>query len=316
MPSRPSEDTPVAKRKTTGHDFGADELDRLRKIQRLIVIGMFSDDDLLDMLVLKGGNAIDIVYGASQRSSLDLDFSIAEDFKAADLPSIEAKMQRALEITFREQGYEILDFSLRARPKSPSSTTADFWGGYQAEFKIVEKAKHLAFRDQLDALRKNAVVVGPRQKRKYTVDISKYEYCALKRREEVDGFHIFVYTPEMIVCEKIRALCQQMPDYSLVVRNSPRSARARDFFDIYEVMKRFGITLTLPENLELLKCIFEAKQVPLHLIGRIADFREFHRADFPALEATVQPDYPLESFDFYFDYVLEQCVKLKSLWIE
>jgi hypothetical protein len=34
---------------------------------------------------------------------------------------------------------------------------------------------------------------------------------------------IYVYSPEMIVFEKIRAICQQMEEYGLVVPNSGKS---------------------------------------------------------------------------------------------
>ena len=36
--------------------------DRLQKIKRLAIVAMFSDDDLLERLVLKGGNALDLVH--------------------------------------------------------------------------------------------------------------------------------------------------------------------------------------------------------------------------------------------------------------
>ena len=57
----------------------ADVLDR---IKRLAVIAMFSDDTLLDKLVPKGGNALDLVLGVTTRASIDLDFSIEHAFGA------------------------------------------------------------------------------------------------------------------------------------------------------------------------------------------------------------------------------------------
>ena len=65
------------------------ESDRLREIRRLAIIGMFSDDDLMETLVLKGGNALDIVYEVAQRASLDLDFSIEGSFTAEELVAFE-----------------------------------------------------------------------------------------------------------------------------------------------------------------------------------------------------------------------------------
>jgi len=47
------------------------------KIRRLTITALFSDDVLFEQLVLKGGNAMSLVLGISQRASLDLDFSLA-----------------------------------------------------------------------------------------------------------------------------------------------------------------------------------------------------------------------------------------------
>ena len=49
---------------------------QLERIKKLSIIAMFSDDYLMDILVLKGGNAIDIIYGIASRASLDLDLSL------------------------------------------------------------------------------------------------------------------------------------------------------------------------------------------------------------------------------------------------
>jgi hypothetical protein len=48
----------------------------LADVRRLVIIAMFSDDVLFGKLVLKGGNAISLVYTYGARSSLDVDFSI------------------------------------------------------------------------------------------------------------------------------------------------------------------------------------------------------------------------------------------------
>ena len=50
------------------------------QIKKLAVIAMFSDDELMGRLVLKGGNAIDLIYRLSSRASVDVDFSIENDF--------------------------------------------------------------------------------------------------------------------------------------------------------------------------------------------------------------------------------------------
>jgi len=52
----------------------------LEQIKKLAVIAMFSDDELMEQLVLKGGNALDLVHRLSTRGSLDVDFSMQSDF--------------------------------------------------------------------------------------------------------------------------------------------------------------------------------------------------------------------------------------------
>jgi hypothetical protein len=74
------------------------------------------------------------------------------------------------------------------------------------------------------------------------------------------------------------------------------------------------IDLTARENLELVRQIFAAKEVPLELMGLTEKYRDFHRQDWPSVEATVGKE--LKPFDFYFDYVLGVVKKLESLWIK
>ena len=70
------------------------------------------------------------------------------------------------------------------------------------------------------------------------------------------------------------------------------------------VAEQFHVNLGTGENRALLKRAFGAKRVPLQLLGRIKDHREFHRAGFPAVEDTLKPGENLRGFDFYFDYVV------------
>jgi hypothetical protein len=58
--------------------------------------------------------------------------------------------------------------------------------------------------------------------------------------------------------------------------------------------------------------IFAAKEVPLELMGLIEKYREFHRQDWPSVEATVGQE--LKPFDFHFDCTLSVVKKLESLW--
>jgi hypothetical protein len=123
-------------------------------------------------------------------------------------------------------------------------------------------------------------------------------------RKSLDGYAIYVYAPELLVIEKLRAICQQMPGYEIFVPSIKPSARARDFFDIYTVMQYVSINLIDQSNRDLIKEVFGAKRVPLYYLKRIGDFREFHRSDFISVEATVKSKDSLENYDFYFNFVL------------
>jgi hypothetical protein len=96
-----------------------------------------------------------------------------------------------------------------------------------------------------------------------------------------------------------------MPEYGPIVkRTRPGSARARDFVDIRILIERFSIVLVHPNNLELLRRTFAAKNAPLTLLANMGLYRDFHRPDFQAVKDSVKPGVTLEEFDFYFDYVV------------
>jgi hypothetical protein len=187
---------------------------------------------------------------------------------------------------------------------------ADFWGGYSVEFKIINADHYKQFSEDIGSLRREALVVGLMNRKKIEIDISKYEYCQPKQVKELEGYSIYVYTPAMIVCEKIRAICQQMLEYREIVLSSSQSDRARDFYDMYLLIERYNIDLTTKENLHLLGKIFEAKRVPLDLIAKIRDTKEFHRDDFIAVRAIVGSSDRLENYDFYFDYIVAYCQRI------
>ena len=52
------------------------DFDKLRFIRKLVLIAIFSDDDLMDTFVVNGGSAIDLIYKLDARASVDIDLSI------------------------------------------------------------------------------------------------------------------------------------------------------------------------------------------------------------------------------------------------
>lgn len=279
------------------------------EIRRLAITALFSDDVLLERLVLKGGNALSLVYGLTNRTSLDLDFSMDEDF--ADIEEARERLFRALKERFDAHGFVVFDEKFEPKPRLEGEDLKPWWGGYELQFKLIERARYESLKHRLDKLRINALVTGTAQEKTFTVDVSKCEYTEGKAERELDYFTIYVYTPQMIVIEKLRAICQQMPEYKHVGRPS---ARARDFYDIYLVTTKLGLDVGSSENQDLARRIFAAKHVPLSLLGKAVGQREFHRLDWPAVVNTAGER--VEEFDFYFDYVLSLVERLKPLWIE
>lgn len=283
-------------------------------IKRAAVVAMFADDDLLDILVLKGGNAMDLVHRVSSRASVDLDFSMKADLDhEAALP----KMERALQRTFSNHGYHAFDIRLKARPGEMPDELAAFWGGYLVEFKLISKARAADLERNLEQMRREAIKLG--EGSKFTIDISRHEYIEDKEPHDLDGYTIYVYSPMMIVCEKLRAICQQMPSYGQVIqRSTPGTQRARDFVDIEALVKKFDLDIASENATLMLSEIFQAKRVPLSYLGEISSraVREFHKLGFPAVVATMRPGVEIKSFDDYFDFVSAEVSKLKPLWNE
>jgi len=278
-------------------------------IRRLVIIAMFSDDKLMAQFALKGGNALNLVYGIGARSSIDVDLSMEGDF---DNPAdAERRILRALRDRFDSAGYLLFDEKFTKRPGTAETERNEKWGGYQVEFKLIPKVKFDELARDLEVARRNALPVSPSQQRIFKVQISKHEYCASRAEMEFDDYTIYVYTPAMIAIEKLRAICQQMPEYPMRGYATPRS---RDFYDIYAVVTEARVNLGTPENLELIRTIFAAKQVPLNLIPRIPHYREFHRPDWPAVVDSVSG--PLRDFDFYFAFLTDEIHLLEALWVE
>jgi len=281
----------------------------LDEVRRRILIALFSDDELMDSLVLKGGNALALIYKVGARASLDLDFSIESSF--VDPQGAAERIYSTLSREFVSIGYVVFDKQFKLRPSRPSRDQPEWWGGYTVEFKLIEKKIYDELHGDAGALRRRAEELGPLQRRKYTIDISQHEFCEGKVQREVDDYVIYVYSLEMIVAEKLRAICQQMSEYAFGRAKKPR---ARDFYDIFQVVTSNNIDLTTPKNRSTVEAVFAAKQVPMRLLGEIQKYREFHAPDWPSVEASISG--PRKAFGFYFNFVVGLGMALHSLWKE
>jgi len=284
--------------------------EQLEAIKRTAIVAMFADDELMDVLVLKGGNAMDIVHQVNSRASVDLDFSMKDDL---DHKAVLPGLRRALETTFDLQGYLAFDIKLLVRPGRMPDELASFWGGYLVEFKLISKKRADEVGRDIEQMRREAIRLG--EGPKFTIDISRHEYVKHKEAHELDGYTIYVYSPAMIVCEKLRAICQQMPEYGQIIqRSSQGNQRARDFIDIEALVKKFCIDLSTEESQQMVEQMFAAKRVPLAYLSKIPETKDFHALGYDEVRAAMKPGVRVEPFCHYFDLVVNEVNKLEALW--
>ncbi|MCH7813675.1 MAG: nucleotidyl transferase AbiEii/AbiGii toxin family protein [Planctomycetes bacterium] len=286
-------------------------IDAAARLKRLTVIALFSDDELVDRLVLKGGNALSLAYNSTARSSFDLDFSMEGRFNDADLPDLAHRIESRLKQAFAPETLEVFDVKLTPKPENLTADLEDFWGGYSLEFRLITWQRYHELRGDLAAVRREAIPARPGGTTRFEVDISCHECCRGKVAIEIDDFTVYVYTPTMIVCEKIRAICQQTPSYVQYVRKHA-AVRARDFFDIHETIRQFDIDVLEENVLALLRAMFQAKRVPFDALRGLDGQREFHRQDWISVRDTVDPRIQLRKFDYYFYFVLDLCRQLAN----
>ena len=232
---------------------------------------------------------------------------MANDFD--DLDAIQSRIEKALTGRFRTVGFVPFDVELTPKPSTPSAL--QWWGGYELHFKLIDESRHRGYRSDRERLRREALVVSPKQVKTFTVDFSKCEYTAGKVSADLDDFTIYVYSASMIAVEKLRALCQQMEQYEPTGRT--KRPRARDFFDIYTIMTKTDFRFDSPESRGLIEAVFSAKEVPVALLWSLPEQRDFHRDDWPNVRATVAEE--LQEFDYYFDFVLDAIEPLKPFGV-
>ncbi len=156
-------------------------------------------------------------------------------------------------------------------------------------------------------MRREAALTGAGQERTFKVEISKYEYCGDTVRIELDDIPVELYSPAMLVFEKLRAICQQMPNYRDRANPTPRP---RDFYDIETVMGRLKPDLFSAENLARLGEVFRAKEVPLELLDLIPDTREFHEGDWDRVRQSVSEK--VKPVAYYFEFTASLAGRLRE----
>ena len=261
------------------------DFDKLRFIRKLVLIAIFSDDDLMDRFVVKGGSAIDLIYKLDSRASVDIDLSMEDDFSEAELTVVKQKLDVAIRQTFEEHDYTIFDFNITEKPRNLSPDLSGFWGGYQVEFKIQTLDNKSIISTNIEMARKTSQIIGLNNSKKFTIDISKFEYCKEKESVEIDGYTMYAYTPKMIVIEKLRAICQQMAEYP-INQGKTKKSRPRDFYDITVIVNHYGMTFD-EDDFELIQAVFGLKKVDLVLLSPIPNYKNFFSQDLESLRETL-----------------------------
>ncbi len=171
------------------------------------------------------------------------------NFSPEERARVKNQSAALLNAEFNKEGLQVFDVNFNERPHKVNDAVKSFWGGYCLDFKVIQLDKYNALNGEIEAIQRNAIPVSGNNSTKFEVDISKYEYVADKRAKDLEGLVIYVYSPEMIALEKLRALCQQNPEYRKVVYSMTPKARGRDFYDIHNLARSFKLNLSKAENL-------------------------------------------------------------------
>ena len=277
-----------------------------KEVRKLAIQAIYLNDDLSNILVLKGGNALSILE-LTRRESYDLDFSLYEC--AMEAEELEEKFKAAITNYFEENDYKVIKFEFKVKPKKEVAPKLFKWGGYSIEFKFItidkynEITKTTSKKTVKSAYSQEYVnMTGTNDP--VLIELSKNEYCKDFHEKAFEDITIKIYSPWMIIFEKLRAICQQMKEYKNRTTSTPR---ARDFFDIYTTSKAYVLEKTPPEEIEELKelCqnIFSIKEVDMSLLERLDEYKDFHEQSFQKVVDSVLEDERsnLKSFDFYFN---------------
>lgn len=264
----------------------------IEEVIRESVVALFSNEILRRTLVLKGGSALFLVQDIDTRLSTDMDFSVSNEVE--NPVEYFAHVESALSNHFGKLDFEVFDTAFTKKPREGVETKPKFWAGWYFEFKLISTefySKALAFKQRA------ALIPDGTASSKIEIEISEYEYCDSAESVELGGSIVTSYSTALLVLEKLRAICQQHPQYPY----GRLKNRARDYFDIYQLVKKYRSAELFEEMRRHLPQVFSAKDVSLGLLKGIfaQEFVEFQASHFGSVEATVKGK--AESFDFYLE---------------
>lgn len=276
------------------------------EIRNTTLKAIFSNERLNKNLVLKGGNALKL-YGIVERESQDLDFSIKETIRFTEKEEGK-EFQKSISEAFIKKGYFVNDFKFILKPKERHESLPPFWGGYKIIFTLLDTSLYqdiIASQapENMKELNRYAIPFEGDGK-KIEIDLSYDEYVENKLDYDLDGTKIYLYSPIMIVYEKIRASCQQLEEYPLTTK---KKTRARDLYDIYKSLtnsKQMELReqVLSVENFYILENIFRVKEVPFSLMKKLETKKEDLKIDYEEKVLPQVSSRNQEDFEFIFDY--------------
>lgn len=274
--------------------------------QHVIISSLFQNSWVAEHLVLKGGNALSATLQVNNRMSVDFDLSLSLG------PEIKLKLseevEKALETGVADFGLSIFDYKFEEKPEKISPELKSFWGGAQVTFKIIEQEKFL--KHDIEHLRRECIQYNNRGS--IQIDISYYEYCGDTMTKRINGVDVHSYSKQLMIAEKLRALCQQLPEYAVVVKRNRESARrCRDYYDLYSLTTEDLYILDRSQFLNTLKRCFMAKRVPLNLLAKLHTRHDFHAEDYQSLRDTVENPPSFDELKEHLDAIIGH---LKGLW--
>lgn len=259
------------------------------------ILALYQSSGLAGCLFLKGGSALRLFDHQTSRLSIDADFSIESELD--DPESFFAMIKSCVERRFAGYQLDVIDFNSKKKPKTSPENRPDWWGGWGCEFKLVDQIH----REKTHRTRqRNAFVPEGANSPKITIDISENEYCGAHRTRTIEGIKMMGYSRELLVLEKLRAICQQHPDYEFRLSKN----RSRDFYDIFELTSDID-----DDEAFIKKCkhhlanVFAAKAVLLQILKALWNeaFIDEQRRGFEQVKDTVRGK--VYDFDVYVEHI-------------
>lgn len=201
-----------------------------------ILAGIFMQPELSNSLIFKGGTALKKIFFGDYRFSEDLDFSTINAPKNADLENLlYTAINSSKELLSNYGNFEIQIKRNPERAPHPKGQDA-----FNIFVKFPWQPSPLC-RVKVEITHDEPVLLSP-----------EYKQILHGYNENIDC-HVASYHMEEVFAEKLRALLQT---HQKLVARGWNKPRARDYYDLWCILKNYSSTLNHPRLIEMLsrKC--------------------------------------------------------------